>query len=103
MEGRIFFPRLTKWDCERLASANEQLAGVRDALAHSNWAGAHMAANAITPAQVVLCELYNRAERAFLRAGVSQPGPSFQDGQAEQLAAAEPAPGAAARDPEPGK
>jgi len=62
-----------------------------------------MAAGAIVSAQVLICEMYNRAERVFTREGVSQPRPSFQDGQVEIPPAAEPELADPEPESEPGK
>jgi hypothetical protein len=103
MRQRICFPRITRRDCERMLDVHQQLKRVRDALEHCSWAGGRMAAGGIMSALVMISEMYNQAERAFLPEGVSQPGPSFQDGQVEIPPAAEPELAAPAPASEPGK
>jgi hypothetical protein len=66
MSHRIYFPRMTKRDCERILDVHQQLNRVRDALEHCSWAGGRMAAGGIMSALVLISELYNRAEQAFL-------------------------------------
>ena len=103
MAKKIWFPRMTRRECERMLDVHQQLNRVRDALEHCNWAGGRMAAGGIMSALVLISEMYNRAERAFSPEGVSQPGPSFEDGQVEIPPAAVPELAAPALDSEPGK
>jgi|SRR6516165_5980050 hypothetical protein len=103
MPKQLQFPRLTRRDCERMLDVHQQLNRVRDALDHCNWAGGRMAAGGIMSALVLISELYNRAERAFTRECVSQPEPSFEDGQVEIPPAAEPELAAPTPESEPGK
>ena len=103
MSQRIYFPRITKRDCERMLDAHQQLNRVRDSLERCSWAGGRMASACLMSTLVMITELYNRSERAFLRGGVSQPGPSFQDGQVEIPPAAAPELAAPVPESEPGK
>jgi hypothetical protein len=103
MPKRIEFPRLTRRDCERLLDVHQQLNRASDTLEHTSWTGGRAVSALIMSALVLLTELYNRAERAVLRGEPPPPGPSFQDGQVEQLAAAEPELAGPAPGSEPGK
>jgi hypothetical protein len=103
MPKQLQFPRITRRDCERMLDVHQQLNRVRDSLEHCNWAGGRMAAGGIMSALVMISEMYNKAERAFLRGHGSQPEPSFEDSQVEILPAAEPALAAPAPESEPGK
>jgi hypothetical protein len=94
---------MTRRDCERMLDVHQQLNRVRDALEHTSWAGGRMAAGGIMSALFLISDMYNRAERAFLPGGVSQPGPSFQDGQVEIPPSAAPELAAPAPESEPGK
>ena len=103
MNQRIYFPRMTRRDVERILDVHQQLNRVRDALEHMSWAGGRMAAGGIMSALVLISELYNRAERAVLSGAAPQPGPSFQDGQVETPVAAETELAAPAPESEPEK
>jgi hypothetical protein len=87
MAKKFYFPRLTKRDCERLLDVHQQLNRVRDTLERANWAGGPACSSGIMSALVLVSDLYNRAEHAFLRGGDLPPEPSFEAGQAELPAA----------------
>ena len=86
MKSIAQFPRLTRRDCERILDCHGQLNRVKDALDRGSWAGGRMAAHCILSSLILLSDLYNRAELAFLRGEVPPPEPSFQDPQIERLA-----------------
>ena len=103
MPKRLEYPRLTRRDCERLLDVHQQLNRARETLDRCAWTGGRAVSALIMSALVLVSELYNRAEQAFLRGGVSQPEPSFQDGQVEIPPAAEPELAAPTPESEPGK
>jgi hypothetical protein len=84
MPKQLQFPRITRRDCERMLDVHQQLDRVRDSLEHCNWAGGRMAAGGIMSALVMISEMYNKAERAFLRNSDPAPAPSFENGQLER-------------------
>jgi hypothetical protein len=94
---------MTRRDCERMLDVHQQLNRARDLLERTTSPVALATSALIMSALVLISELYNRAEQAFLRGGVSQPEPSFQDGQVEIPPAAEPELAAPAPASEPGK
>jgi len=83
MKSIAQFPRLTRRDCERILDCHGQLNRVKDALDRGSWAGGRMAAHCILSSLILLSDLYNRAELAFLRGEVPPPEPSFEAGQLE--------------------
>jgi len=83
MKSVAQFPRLTRRDCERILDCHGQLNRVKDALDRGSWAGGRMAAHCILSSLILLSDLYNRAELAFLRGEVPPPEPSFEQGQLE--------------------
>ena len=91
MKSQIRFPRLTRRDAERILDVHQQLNRARDVLEHANWPGAKATSSLLMSALILLSELYNRSEQAFL-AGVQTRGAAgFENGQADL-----PAPPAAA-------
>ena len=103
MPRRIEYPRLTRRDCERMLDVHQQLNRVKDSLERANWGGGRIAAGCILGALVLVSDLYNRAEHAFLRGAELPIAPSFENGQVEIAPAAEPAPAAPTPESEPGK
>jgi len=103
MSRKPQFPRITRHDCERMLDVHQQLNRARDTLEHSSWTGSRAVSSLLMSALVLVSDMYNRAERAFLPEGVSPPGPSFQDGQVEIPPAAEPELAAPAPASEPGE
>lgn len=86
MNKPIYFPRLTRRDCERLLDVHQQLNRARETLEHANWPGGKPVAALLMSALILVSELYNRAEHAFLSGVQNRDAPSFENGQAEQLA-----------------
>src|SRR5262249_6595445 len=82
------FPRLTRRDVERLLDVHQQLNRARDALEHGNWAGGRPVAALLMSALILVSELYNGAEEAFLRGPAPPPEPSLEAGQVEPAPAA---------------
>lgn len=82
----ITFPRLTRRDCERLLDVHQQLNRCRDVLDAANWAGGKACSTLIMSALILVSELYNRAEVAFLSGGEPRPAPSPENGQPEVTA-----------------
>lgn len=76
-------PRLTRRDCERLLDVHQQLNRAKDALEHGNWPGGRPCAALLLSALILISELYNRAEAAFLSGGDPAPRASPEDGQAD--------------------
>jgi hypothetical protein len=103
MEKRVYFPRLNRRDCERLLDVHQQLNRARDLLERTTSPVAHATSALIMSALILISELYNRAEQAFIETGGSTPGPSFQDGQVEIPPAAAPELAAPVPESEPGK
>jgi hypothetical protein len=75
------FPRLTRRDCERLLDVHQQLNRVYDTLERSSWTGGRASAGGIMSALVLISDLYNRAEQAFLRGADPPPASPFHPGQ----------------------
>jgi len=80
-------PRLTRRDCERLLDVHQQLNRVKESLEHGNWAGGRMAASCLLSALILISELYNRAEVAFLARGQTNTEPSPEEEISEATAA----------------
>jgi hypothetical protein len=78
---QLQFPRLTRRDCERLLDVHQQLNRVRDVLEKTSWTGGRVCAGGIMTALVLISELYNRAEQAFLRNSDPPGAPPFEEGQ----------------------
>jgi|SRR5215469_2786413 len=87
MPKRIEYPRLTRRDCERLLDVHQQLNRVKDSLEHGNWTGGRMAAGCLLSALILVSDLYNRAEQAFLRPGQTNTEPSPEEEISEATAA----------------
>lgn len=83
MNKPIYFPRLTRRDCERLLDVHQQLNRARDTLEHANWPGGKPVAALLMSALIMVSELYNRAEHAFLSGVENRPRPSPENGQAD--------------------
>jgi hypothetical protein len=73
MPKRLEYPRLTRRDCERLLDVHQQLNRARDALEHGHGHSGRALATLLMSALVLVSDLYNRAEQAFLR-GAEPPG-----------------------------
>jgi hypothetical protein len=103
MPKRLQYPRLTRRDCERMLDVHQQLNRVKDPLERANWSGGRIAAGCILGALVLVSDLYNRAEHAFLRGAELPTAPSLENGQVEIPPAAEPELVASTSESEPGK
>jgi hypothetical protein len=77
---------MTRRDCERILDVHQQLNRARDALDHGNWAGGRACSALLMSALILISELYNRCELAFLAHGGSDRAPSSENGQADPTA-----------------
>lgn len=82
MDRRIRGPRLGKADIEGLLKSHVKLVKVDEMLQHTNWAGGPACRVLCGEVDVVIAQLYNKAERAMTRA---------PEGQADAIAVAAPA------------
>lgn len=87
MKSIAQFPRLTRRDVERLLDVHQQLNRARQLLERTTSPVAHATSALIMSALVLVSELYNRSEVAFLRGEVPAPEPSLELGQFELPAA----------------
>lgn len=85
MPRRILGPRLGKRDVEDVLKAHLKLVKVDELLQATNWAGGPACRVLCGEVDVVIAQLYNKAERAMTRA---------PEGQADAIAVAERAPAA---------
>lgn len=92
MPTRIQFPRLTRRDVERILDVHQQLNRTRDLLDGANSPVCRAASSMIMSALILLSELYNRSEQAFLNPYPSSDAPSLENGQADPPAAPGEAP-----------
>jgi hypothetical protein len=83
MPKRLEYPRLTRRDCERLLDVHQQLNRARETLDRCAWTGGRAVSALIMSALVLVSELYNRAEFAFLRGDAPPGAPPFQEDQLE--------------------
>jgi hypothetical protein len=83
MPKRLEYPRLTRRDCERLLDVHQQLNRARSLLERTSSPIAHATSALIMSALVLVSELYNRAELAFLRGDAPPDAPPFQEDQLE--------------------
>ena len=81
MPKRLEYPRLTRRDCERLLDVHQQLNRARETLDRCAWTGGRAVSALIMSALVLVSELYNRAEQAFLRGAEPPDAPPFEEGQ----------------------
>lgn len=81
------FPRLTRRDVERILDVHQQLNRARDVLESEGRPSTRAVSALIMSALVLLSELYNRAEQAFLRDADPSTAPSLENGQADPPAA----------------
>ena len=87
MAKQIYYPRLTRRDCERLLDVHQQLNRAKDALEHANWPGGRPVAALLLSALILISELYNRAESTFLAGVGNRERASPENGQADPPAA----------------
>lgn len=87
MAKQIYFPRLTRRDCERLLDVHQQLNRARDVLDHANWPGGRAVSSMLMSALILISDLYNRAEATFLAGVENRPRASPENGQADPPAA----------------
>lgn len=87
MKSQIRFPRLTRRDAERILDVHQQLNRARDVLEHANWPGAKATSSLLMSALILLSELYNRSEQAFLAGVQTRERSSPENGQADPPAA----------------
>ena len=86
MVQRIQLPRLSRTDVEGLMRAHQFVEQIVGALRGTNWAGAAACIALAGNVDVVLCQLYNKAEHAILGDQASSPPES--PGEASPTAAA---------------
>lgn len=77
------FPRLTRRDCERMLDVHQQLNRCREVLDATRWDGGKACSTLIMSALILISELYNRAEQAFLFHGGPHPGGLPENGQGD--------------------
>jgi hypothetical protein len=85
-------PRLTKRDVTRILDGHNAVMTVRGALDRSSWSGGRALSASLLLVDMLLCELYNRAESAFLPKLQAGSENSLQGGQLEPEAIVEAAP-----------
>ena len=83
MRERFDLPRLTKRDIQRILDSHNAVMTVRGALDRSSWSAGRALSASLVLVDMVLCELYNRAEAAYLKTPHTPAEPSSQEEQLE--------------------
>jgi hypothetical protein len=63
---RVYFPKLTVPECKELFRAHQHLDAALRTLHRASWGGAPAIIELLADTDRFICELYNRAEPAFL-------------------------------------